>query len=259
MKALSSTSLMTGFADPVLSGQRNFRVLLEGMSRPGRILPLPSLPEAPEPLYRTTAAICLTLLDLDTPLWLDEATSIDAIAAYVRFHCGCPLVSSASEASFALIAEGGKVPPLDSFALGDPLCPEQSTTLIIQVDSLHNRRGKRLRGPGIEKEILVSAPGLCNSSWLPVDSGGIAGHLPYGARRSLHASLPCLIRERGSRSHHFACFSGAQAQRIRSHHRRAGRAPALQGTGNRKTPSRPCSGVCEGMGCAAAGSPHEQQ
>jgi alpha-D-ribose 1-methylphosphonate 5-triphosphate synthase subunit PhnH len=165
MNTEKNTSMPAGFYDPVMDSQRTFRVILEAMSRPGKVLSLPVLPEAPAPLYTSTTAICLTLFDLDTPVWLDEAARASQVAEHLRFHCGCPIIEERDGAAFGLIAAGDCVPPLDSFVLGDPLYPERSATIIIQVASLDNTGGMRLTGPGIETEANVNAAGLCGSFW----------------------------------------------------------------------------------------------
>ena len=66
-------NLAPGFHDPQLDAQRVFRQLLQAMARPGQIVPIDRLPEAPKPLSGGAAALALTLFDLDTPIWLDEA------------------------------------------------------------------------------------------------------------------------------------------------------------------------------------------
>ena len=157
--------LLPGFTDPVLNAQAGFRSILEAMSRPGRLCRIPDLPPAPAPLYPVTAAIFLTLLDLDTPLWLDCHTRQPALIHYLLFHCGCPVVEDSKRASFALIGDGRHVPSFDLFSPGLPEYPDRSTTLVVQVESLDNGRGTRLTGPGIESEARVEATGLEPGFW----------------------------------------------------------------------------------------------
>ena len=67
-------TIAAGFADPALDAQATFRCLLEAIAHPGRIV------MAPEGLPRPLPRCCrrpmpprLTLLDFETPLWLDPA------------------------------------------------------------------------------------------------------------------------------------------------------------------------------------------
>ena len=59
-----------GFAEPVLAAQATFRVVMDVMARPGTIRLLAGI-SAPAPLSASAAAIALTLLDYETPFWLD--------------------------------------------------------------------------------------------------------------------------------------------------------------------------------------------
>ena len=59
----------------------------------------------PAPLGTASAGVCLTLLDFETPLWLDRAAATAQVRDYLRFHCGVPLVEAPADARFALIAD----------------------------------------------------------------------------------------------------------------------------------------------------------
>lgn len=142
--------LRPGFAEPVLDAQRCFRTLLSAMAHPGRIHELPVAAEPPAGLMPASAALCLTLLDAESPLWLDSSLAGAEAASYLAFHCGCPLVEEGRRAAFALVAGGP--PALARFAAGDDLAPEASTTVIWQVGALDEACPLRLTGPGIETE-----------------------------------------------------------------------------------------------------------
>jgi alpha-D-ribose 1-methylphosphonate 5-triphosphate synthase subunit PhnH len=157
--------MLPGFADPVLDSQQTFRVLLDAMAHPGRVVEVPGAETAPEPLHPATAAVCLTLADFETPLWLDAgATTLEALA-YLRFHCGCRLVDAPEQGRFALISEPGGMPPLTAFDLGSDEFPERSATLLVQVETLVAGRGRRLTGPGIRTEARLEARGLPEAFW----------------------------------------------------------------------------------------------
>ena len=141
---------LPGFDDPVMCSQRFFRILLEAMSSSGKVVDSDIPLEAPAPLLATSTGICLTLLDHETPLWLDAKADQPQVREYLRFHCGCVLTARANEAQFALIADAQCVPPLEQFQLGTDEEPERSATLIIQVEALSSEGELRLTGPGIE-------------------------------------------------------------------------------------------------------------
>lgn len=145
-------TLLAGFNDTTLDSQRAFRTALDALSRPGRIVTMPDLlPDgAPKPLMPATAALALALFDYETPVWLDEAADTPAVRDWLRFHCGCPLVSDKAQARFALLA--GKAEALAGFDTGTDAYPDRSATLIRQVESLSDGPAYRLSGPGIAQE-----------------------------------------------------------------------------------------------------------
>jgi alpha-D-ribose 1-methylphosphonate 5-triphosphate synthase subunit PhnH len=154
-----------GFADPVRDAQAAFRAVLDAMAHPGRIVALPAAlaGSPPAPFGAAATAAVLTLCDLDTPLWLDEASA--GAAGYFSFHCGAPLAAAPAEARFALIADPAAMPPLDAFALGTDEYPERSATLVIEVSGLANGAGTVLRGPGIRDDAQLGVAGLPARFW----------------------------------------------------------------------------------------------
>lgn len=145
-------TLLAGFNDTTLDSQRAFRAALDALSRPGRIVTMPDLlPDgAPQPLMPATAALALALFDYETPVWLDEAADTPAVRDWLRFHCGCPLVSDKAQARFALLA--GTAEALAGFDTGTDAYPDRSATLIRQVENLSDGPAYRLSGPGIAQE-----------------------------------------------------------------------------------------------------------
>jgi alpha-D-ribose 1-methylphosphonate 5-triphosphate synthase subunit PhnH len=147
-----------GFADPVLDSQRAFRAVLDAMAHPGRVVTA-TAPGAPAPLGSAAAAVCLTLLDFDTPLWLDAAAATPAVVDYLRFHCGMALVEAPETARFVLIADATRLPSLGAIDAGADERPDLSATVVVQVAGLTRGRGPRLTGPGIEGEARLEVAG----------------------------------------------------------------------------------------------------
>ena len=141
--------LSAGFADPVRASQATFRAVLDAMARPGTVHPIAAVPSAPAPLSAGAAAIALTLCDHDTPAWLDGDLRASAdVAAWLRFHCGCPVIDDPGRAAFAF-TRGVAAPAFDAFNLGTADYPDRSTTLVLQVERLLPGAGLALTGPGI--------------------------------------------------------------------------------------------------------------
>jgi alpha-D-ribose 1-methylphosphonate 5-triphosphate synthase subunit PhnH len=149
--------LAAGFADPVLDAQRCFRAVLDAMARPGRVHRVGASLCPPAPLDLAASAVLLTLVDADTPLWIDGGP--DA-SAWVRFHCGAPLVTDPGAASFVMAPHAGTAPPLAALDPGTDEAPQRGATLILQVaDLAADDAGWRLTGPGIEREHRLRVEG----------------------------------------------------------------------------------------------------
>lgn len=148
------TRLTPGFADPVLDAQASFRAILEAMSRPGRIQRMDARITPPAPLCVAAGAALLSLADADTPLWLDAG---DAVAEWLRFHCGAPITPDIGAARF--IVARGAAPSLDALDIGTDEDPQLGATLILQVTGLVAGDGWRLTGPGIQHEHRLSVLG----------------------------------------------------------------------------------------------------
>lgn len=152
-----------GFADPVFDAQESFRALLDALARPGRIATLAAPLSAAAPLSPAATSLALALCDHDTPVWLDAAAA-DA-AAFLRFHCGSPIVAKPLEAAFAFVAAPAVMPELHVFAIGEDRYPETATTVVIDLPSLAGGPAVRLSGPGIETTALVAPRGLPEGFW----------------------------------------------------------------------------------------------
>jgi len=154
-----------GFADPVLDSQRAFRAVLDAIAHPGRIVTVSGPDAPPPPLGPASAGVCLTLLDFETPVWLDAAAATAQVCDYLRFHCGAPLVATPADARFALIADPTDIPPLAAFDAGTDERPDRSATLVVQVRGLVSGTGRRLSGPGIDGQARLDVDGLPLEFW----------------------------------------------------------------------------------------------
>lgn len=138
-----------GFADPVADAQACFRIIMDAMARPGRVRFVVGA-TAPAPLCDAAAAVLLTLLDHETPLWLDPEA--EAARQWITFHTGAPV-----GASFAMAMS---LPDLNEFPAGTDEMPETSATIVVQVASLTAGRAYSLEGPGLRTPAVVRIAGL---------------------------------------------------------------------------------------------------
>ena len=159
-----TAGLAAGFDDAAHEAQQVFRTMLDAFAHPGRIVALPSKVEAPAPLSPASAAVLLTLVDRDTPLFLAADFLTEETTRYVRFHTGAPLVARKADAVFAVVA-ADRAPLLDGFAIGSDAYPDRSATLVIELPSLRGGPRRILRGPGIETITEISVAGLADSFW----------------------------------------------------------------------------------------------
>ena len=147
--------LLPGFADPVGGAQRCFRAVLAAMARPGSLHQAGADLAAPALLDPATAAVLLSLVDADTPLWL--APDLTAAADWVAFHCGAPISPAIGGAVFAVATT---LPDLAALAAGTDAGPEESATLILQVAALGAGRRLTLAGPGLQHPAALAVDGL---------------------------------------------------------------------------------------------------
>ena len=162
---IDASGLKPGLADPVHGAQRLFRGLLTALAHPGRALEISDPVEGPVPLDPATAAAALTLLDYDTPLWIDWIADTPPLRAYLKFHCGCPIVTRSQDAAFALVTDPANMPRLALFAQGVDQYPDRAATLLLQVPSLEGGPAVTLRGPGIRDRVTVAPAGLPDWFW----------------------------------------------------------------------------------------------
>ncbi|AJC65883.1 phosphonate C-P lyase system protein PhnH [Dickeya zeae] len=146
-------TLLAGFSHPWRDAQYAFRRILKAMSEPGVVVSLDH-DNGWEGLSSSATAVVLTLMDRETPLWLDPSLSQEVLLSNLRFHTGVKLVEREA-AAFALLPVSREL-SLAGFAAGDEMAPENSTTLVLEVPALGGGRALRLSGPGIAEARMIA-------------------------------------------------------------------------------------------------------
>jgi alpha-D-ribose 1-methylphosphonate 5-triphosphate synthase subunit PhnH len=152
MNTQDLSALGRGFANASFGSQAVFRAALHALAHPGECVRVTHDAETPTHGRRASAALLLALLDPDCKLWLSTSFANSNTAHWLRFHTGCEIVSEPHIAQFAWVAIDDTLPPLDTFALGSDICPDQSTTCVVDVVEMTNRENCAtwlLTGPGI--------------------------------------------------------------------------------------------------------------
>ena len=162
--AIDMTQLKAGFNAPVLDAQSSFRALLNALSFPGRAFDVPAPPEAPEGWSPALAAAALTLLDADTPVYLDAAARTASAEAFIRFHASAPLVETPADAQFAILLDPEHA-DFDAYRIGDDQYPDRSATLLCSVQGFANGQPMRLTGPGVKTAEVVAPEGVKAAFW----------------------------------------------------------------------------------------------
>ena len=154
--------LQPGLPEPVHTAQQIFRQALQALSEPGLIQTLDNVCGM-DVLDPATYALCLCLLDSDTPLWVSPLLDSPALRANLAFHCGCPIVAAPDEAAFALMT-GAESAALPAFNPGTDRDPDRSCTVILQLDGLDGGLQTTWQGPGIATTRAMRAP-LPDAFW----------------------------------------------------------------------------------------------
>lgn len=179
LNGIDLSVLAPGFTDPVHDSQSVFRVLLDALSRPGRIMTMaaamPGLTGVEEVPSAVFAAL-LALADYTTPVMLQN--SHRGLSDALRFHTGAPLTTDPAEAVFAYLNDAEALPSIDSFSLGEPEMPERAATLFIRVESLDAGPTLVWRGPGIRDAQAVRIAGLPTQFWH--ERAALASRFPCG-------------------------------------------------------------------------------
>ncbi|MGK7912424.1 MAG: phosphonate C-P lyase system protein PhnH [Synechococcus sp.] len=166
-RTLMSPTHYPGFSNITFDAQQTFRALLHALSHPGSPMEIGVQLGHPDDLHPACAAACLTLLGIDTQVWVQPDFSSE-VADWLVFHAGCRVVDSSREADFALVKQGQRLPSLTQFNWGTPEIPEQSTTVLVQTDRFDLGTSVVIQGPGIQAQqdiVLGELPDRFWSQW----------------------------------------------------------------------------------------------
>jgi alpha-D-ribose 1-methylphosphonate 5-triphosphate synthase subunit PhnH len=151
-----------GFHEPALGSQAVFRVALQALSHPGRVLDVPAVAELPRHGQSAAALLLLALLDSDCALWLSPSLADTDAATWLRFHTGCQCISAPELARFLWVAAGDAMPALRTLNRGTDEYPDQSATCVIETTGLANAGATawQMEGPGIAHVQPLDISGL---------------------------------------------------------------------------------------------------
>ncbi|MDR0528606.1 MAG: phosphonate C-P lyase system protein PhnH [Zoogloeaceae bacterium] len=153
-----AATVHAAFARPVADAQQCFRAALAALSEPGIPALLAQAPlHAPEGLSPCLYALCLSLCDMETALWLSPRFSHPEIRVNLSFHCGCRFASAREEADFALMA-AEELEDISGFSIGSERYPDRSCTILCAIPSLFGGPRMSWHGPGIENRRDAQLP-----------------------------------------------------------------------------------------------------
>lgn len=159
--------ISTGFKDVVFDSQAVFRKVLKSMSEPGVVSKVDdNLSDVPKDLNLASYALALTLFDHDTNVALAKSLNHQFVKQTLAFHCSSPLTENVSEADF-IVCDESEIPALSELKLGTEDYPDQSCTLIIQVNDITENTlkvgGCLLTGAGIQQQREIECSALSDS------------------------------------------------------------------------------------------------
>ncbi|HZY37057.1 MAG TPA: phosphonate C-P lyase system protein PhnH [Mucilaginibacter sp.] len=150
--------------DIVFDAQQHFRLLLDSMSRPGKINTFPAAEIfPPEELTHAAALTGFALLNPDSTYFI-AGDNADAIAEYLLINTAAQSADMATS-DYVFIPEGYFSDDLNDARTGTPTYPEDSATFIVSSELISetahgNSLQITLRGPGVNGEDDVFVSGI---------------------------------------------------------------------------------------------------
>lgn len=150
-------TLYTGFDSSSYQSQATFKAILNATSEPGKLITLDNYNFTWDNLNAATVAILLTLCDHDSTVYLNQEYATQPNLKSLAFHTQAKTVPE-SHANFVVIHHQPTQQELDNLNLGTDLSPEESSTVIVQVDDFSEGNLLQLRGPGILHKREINLP-----------------------------------------------------------------------------------------------------
>jgi len=150
--------------DEVFDSQEQFRLILDSMSRPGKISVLPDMDiEPPAGLNKGSALIAFALLNTDVSFYA-HGENDEEITAYIALNTTAAPVD-VHEADFIFINGLHDAVVISEAKVGNLSYPEESATFVIDVETISDQTigGAlliKLKGPGIKSEEKVYIKGI---------------------------------------------------------------------------------------------------
>jgi alpha-D-ribose 1-methylphosphonate 5-triphosphate synthase subunit PhnH len=150
--------------DEVFDAQEQFRIILESMSRPGKLGLMPDMDvQPPAGLNKASALIAFALLNTDVTFFA-TGDNREEIEAYIALNTAANPVK-AEEADFIFINGFHDNSIIAEAKVGNLSYPEESATFVIDVDtisaeSLNDSTLLTLKGPGIKGQTHVYIKGI---------------------------------------------------------------------------------------------------
>lgn len=150
--------------DEVFDAQQQFRIILDSMSRPGKINLMPQMDiEPPAGINNASVLISFALLNTDVSFFVTGDNSA-AITPYIALNTTAQ-PKPINDADFIFMDGLADEAIIADAKVGTLSYPEESATIIISVDEINEDKlagsvKLTLKGPGVETEMQVSLSGL---------------------------------------------------------------------------------------------------
>lgn len=144
--------MLAGLSNNIHTSQQYFRHILHAMSEPGTPVTLAQSPVWQQ-LNAASVGVLLTLCDQNTPVYLSPSLAQTDTSAAVQFHTHAAIThAEAAQFVFVQASEFNAA----AYMHGDEIYPEQSATVVIQVEGLTGGTTLTLTGAGIQTEKTIA-------------------------------------------------------------------------------------------------------